>query len=133
MRFNGSFDSAIANRVAQARASMFSLIKKSRRLHLTIETQLELFETTIMPIALYGCEVWGHSNLQQVEVFYKRYVKYILKLGNCTPTSYYHPWGNGTHGRRHDGSHKNGSFLGAPLLVNSPFCLRDFLMKMGIQ
>ena len=43
-----------------------------------------------MPIALYGCEVWGHSNLQQVEVFYKIYVKYILKLGNSTPTSIIH-------------------------------------------
>ena len=86
MRFNGTFHAAIANRISQARAGMFSLMKKSRRLHLTIETQLELFETTILPIALYGCEVWGHTDLKQVEIFYKRYVKYILKLSESTPS-----------------------------------------------
>ena len=65
--YNGEFDIAIRKRIDLARTAMFGLIQKANRLGLTVDTQIELFEKTILPIALYGCEVWGASNLKQLE------------------------------------------------------------------
>ena len=48
---------------------------------LSVDTQIELFEKTVLPIALYGCEIWGsQSNLEVVEIFYRSYIKQVLKL-----------------------------------------------------
>ena len=86
-KFNGEFDVAISKRIELARIAMFSLVQKSNRLGLTLQTQIELFEKTVLPVALYGCEIWGASNLKQLESFQSQYYKYILKLARHTPTS----------------------------------------------
>ena len=44
----------------QACIAMFSLLKKGRKLGLYIDVQLQLFDSLILPILLYGCEVWGY-------------------------------------------------------------------------
>ena len=33
---------------------MFAIIKKARRLNLDVDVQLHLFDTMVLPIALYG-------------------------------------------------------------------------------
>ena len=38
---------------------MFALLRRSRQLDLPIDLQLELFDSLIMPILLYGCEIWA--------------------------------------------------------------------------
>jgi len=43
---------------------MFSVVKKSRKLNLPESIQLHLFNSIVVPILLYGCEVWGIENLQ---------------------------------------------------------------------
>ena len=45
--------------VDQASKSMFSLVKKARKLFLPLDLQLHLFDSMITPILLYGSEVWG--------------------------------------------------------------------------
>lgn len=82
--FNGSFNKAITKQVGQARRALFALLTKSRRLSLPIDIQCELFEKTIMPILLFGCEVWGYCNVSQLEVFYKKFLKTILMLNRTT-------------------------------------------------
>ena len=84
--YNGEFDIAIRKRIDLARTAMFGLIQKANRLGLTVDTQIELFEKTVLPIALYGCEVWGASNLKQLESFQSQFYKYILKLARFTPS-----------------------------------------------
>ena len=64
--FNGRFTKAIKKQVNQARKAMFSLITKSRRLALPVDIQCELFDKIVVPILLYGSEVWGYSNLLQI-------------------------------------------------------------------
>ena len=64
---------AIKKQVNQASNAMFSLIIKSRRLALPVDIQCELFDKIVVPILLYGSEVWGYSNLLQIEVFYKKF------------------------------------------------------------
>ena len=58
INYNGSFTKAINKQVTQARKAMFSLVTKSRRLQLPVDLQLELFDKTVLPVLLYGCEVW---------------------------------------------------------------------------
>ena len=84
--FNGNFSKALEKQIDLARKAMFSLLTKARRLLLPIDLQLELFEKTIVPILLYGCEVWGHTNLQPLEVFYRKFLKIVLKIGYSTPS-----------------------------------------------
>ena len=37
-----------------------------------------------MPILLYGCEIWGFENVDCLEIFYRKFLKYVLKLNNQT-------------------------------------------------
>ena len=56
---SGSFSAAKRYIANQATRAMFSLLKKARDLLLPIDLQIELFQKTVKPILLYGCEVWG--------------------------------------------------------------------------
>ena len=33
-----------------------------------------------LPVMLYGCEIWGHENLNIIEKLYLKSLKYILHL-----------------------------------------------------
>ena len=85
INYNGSFTKAIEKQIDQARKAMFSLITKARRLQLPVDLQIELFDKTVVPILLYGCEVWGCSNISEIEVFYRKFLKIVLKVGKSTP------------------------------------------------
>ena len=37
---------------------MFEVLKRSKALHLDIDTTFHMFDTLVVPIILYGCEVW---------------------------------------------------------------------------
>ena len=84
--YNGSHVKAISKQVAQARRAMFSLLTKARRLSIPIDLQCDLFEKLVLPILLYGCEVWGYSNIKQIEVFYRNFLRSLLKVGKYTPS-----------------------------------------------
>ncbi len=47
--------------------NMYGLIGKCRKQSLPIDLQLELFDRMIVPIMLYGCEVWGPENYIETE------------------------------------------------------------------
>ena len=83
--FNGKFSKAIKKQINQARKAMFSLLTKSRRLSLPVDIQIELFEKIVLPILLYGSEVWGYSNLLPIDVFYRKYIRIVLYLNKSCP------------------------------------------------
>ena len=84
--FNGKFKKAINKHIASAKRALFILQKKALSLNLPIDLQLELFDKTILPILLYGSEVWGYSSHKlQIEIFYRKFLKGLLKLNNSTP------------------------------------------------
>ena len=83
--FNGSFTKAIKKQVNQARKAMFCLLTKARRLSLPVDLQCELFEKIVLPILLYGSEVWGYSNLLPIEVFYRKFLRIVLYLNKSCP------------------------------------------------
>ena len=58
LNYNGSFVKHKKHVIDQSQKAMFSLLRRSRQLDLPIYLQLELFDSLIMPILLYGCEIW---------------------------------------------------------------------------
>ena len=53
--------------VDQARKASHVIYKRIRNLSLPIHSQLQLFDHTILPVALYSCEVWGFENTHLIE------------------------------------------------------------------
>ena len=51
----------------QAHKAMYSLIKKSRQLLLPNDIIFQLFDHTVAPILLHGCETWGYENCDIIE------------------------------------------------------------------
>ena len=58
---------------------------KSKRLQLPIDIQIELFDKTILPILLYGSEVWGFDNIDILEMFYRKFLRNLLQVNKFTP------------------------------------------------
>ena len=79
--FNGKYTKAINKQILQAKRASYSLIAKARKFQLPVDMQLHLFDTCILPILLYGCEVWGFSKLQNIEIFHNQFCKFLLKIG----------------------------------------------------
>ena len=83
--YNGNFKKAIAKQVTQARKAMYSMLVKAKRLHLSVDTQCHLFDHLVLPILLYGAEVWGYECIDQLEVFQRKFLRTILFVNKCTP------------------------------------------------
>ncbi len=58
--------------------NMYALIGKCRKLGLPIDLQLELSDRMIVPIMLYGCEVWRPENYIETKKLHFKFLKLIL-------------------------------------------------------
>ena len=65
---------------------MFALISKARQLCLPVDIQLHLFDSLIMPILLYGCEIWGCENNSIIERLHLKFCKMLLGINKSSPT-----------------------------------------------
>ena len=83
---NGKFTGAIQKQINQAHRALFVIKSKKEKFNLPIDIVLDLFDKMILPILLYGCEIWGFANLDSIEVFYRKFLKYLLKLNDQTTT-----------------------------------------------
>ena len=72
---SGSFLAAKKHIAAQATGAMFCLLKKARSLLLPIDIQIDMFEKTVKPILLYGCEVIGTGNIDILEQVQLKFLK----------------------------------------------------------
>ena len=78
LNYNGRFKKAISKQVSQAKRAMFSVLSNIRKLKLPIDISCELFDSLVLPIALYGSEVWGFEDITQIEVFHRKFLRNIL-------------------------------------------------------
>ena len=62
---------------------MFSMLVKARQLSLPIDIKCDLFDKIVLPVLLYGCEIWGHRSIDKLEIFYRNF---LLKLNKSTPS-----------------------------------------------
>ena len=83
---SGSFSRNKKYLAQQANKALFSLFRKSRNLNLSIDLQIELFNKTVKPILLYGCEIWGYGNFDDLERVQLKFLKYALNMKKSTPT-----------------------------------------------
>ena len=60
--------------------------KDEGNLVLSIDIKLQLFDSLIVPICLYGCEVWGFKSIELIEKLHLQYYKSILHVNKSTPT-----------------------------------------------
>ena len=65
---------------------MFYVLKTSRKLCLPIYILLQLFDSMIAPILMYGAEVWGYEDNNIIERLHLEFCKCILKVKKTTPS-----------------------------------------------
>lgn len=65
--------------------AMYLLRKRTVNLHLPIDCQLKLFDQTIVPILLYGCELSGFENQFTIEKIHLDFLRSVLKMKKSTP------------------------------------------------
>jgi len=88
--YNGRFVKAMQKQAAQAKRAMYGMIGKARKLGLPVDIQTHLFNALILPILLYGSEVWGFSKLDEIEKVQTSFYKQLLKLNGSTPNCTVH-------------------------------------------
>ena len=86
LNYNNSFKKAISKQVNQARRALQALRSKSDTLNLPFDVQWHLFDHMVVPILLYGSEVWGFESCEMIDVFHRRFIKQQLKLCRATPS-----------------------------------------------
>ena len=82
--YNESFQKSIAKQVSQARKAKFSMLSKAKNVRLPTDIQCDLFEKLVLPVLLYGSEIWGCGDLKQADVFHRKFLKEILHLKSYT-------------------------------------------------
>lgn len=66
--------------------AMYGIIKKARTLNLSIDCQIDMFDKMVLPILLYGSEIWGFEKLDILERVHLKFCKLILKVRKSTPS-----------------------------------------------
>ena len=61
------------------------LCKWIRNFNIQTDLQLYLFDHVILPIALYGCEIWGFGNSKIIEYLHDDFLRHIVNLKKSTP------------------------------------------------
>ena len=82
---NGSFKKAISKQIAQAKKAMYAILQKARILKLPIDIVCQLYEACVIPVLLYGSEIWGYECLKSLEIFHRRFLRIILNYYNFSP------------------------------------------------
>ena len=83
--YNGKFHKAIAKQVLQGKKAFYSLLNKVYNLNLPFDISLELFDQLVLPVLMYGCEVWGFSDITTIEVLHRKFIKKLLGLKSHCP------------------------------------------------
>ena len=64
---------------------MYEVLKMGRLHNLSVKSQYDLFDKIVIPILLYGCEIWGFSNTDIIEKVHIKLCKLLLNLKKSTP------------------------------------------------
>ena len=64
---------------------LYIVYRKLRNISIPIDLQFKLFDTLILPILTYGCEIWGYENTKQLEKLPLQFCRNILGVGTTTP------------------------------------------------
>jgi hypothetical protein len=85
IKYNSNISPKIAKLCKQVNRAIYALIGKSRKLGLSVDMQLHLFDLLVVPIALYGSEIWGCKNSDVIEQMHLKFLRMLLKVNKSTP------------------------------------------------
>ena len=85
--YNGKFTKAKNHSCQQASKAMFALLKRCRQLHLPLDIQLQLFDSLVAPILLYGSEIHANEGCIIIEKLHLRFCKYLLNVNKSTTSN----------------------------------------------
>ena len=66
----------------QVNKALFSNLNLS----IDLQKKIELFNKTVKPFLLYGCEIWGYGNFDDLGRVQLKFLKYALNVKKSTPT-----------------------------------------------
>ena len=71
-----SFTKAISKHARQANKAFYDLLPhKIKKLGLPVDLEFELFDHLVLPIMLYGSEVWGFESISELETLHRKFIK----------------------------------------------------------
>ena len=76
----------VLNKIARAKRTTYGIVNKIMKFDLPVDISLDFYDKLIIPIMLYGCNIWRFKNAQQVNVTCNYLLKKILKLNKSTST-----------------------------------------------
>ena len=82
----GNLSNAVKTLSDQALRAYYNLLSLFDNVEIDIRTKLKLFDTMIVPILLYGSEVWGVYNFKEVDKLHIRFCKNLLGVRQQTPS-----------------------------------------------
>ena len=82
---NGTFAKHKHHLLEQARKAMFSVLRKTKKLNLPVDMQLQMFDAMVAPILLYGAEVYGYEKFDITESLFLQFYKIIMCFKETTP------------------------------------------------
>ena len=86
---SGTFNKGIDMILTKSQRALFSLKTIfHRNPEMDIRTKINLFNTLVIPVLTYGCEVWGFCKAEQLERFYLGFFKSILCVRKTIPSSF---------------------------------------------
>ena len=74
MNYNNKHERAIRKQLDQGRKAKFSLLVKAKKLELAIDIECKLFKKLVLPIMLYGCEIWRTQPHDILEIFCRKFI-----------------------------------------------------------
>lgn len=77
---NGNFFQTQKSLAEQANKALYSLNKLFDKVQLNITEKIKLFDSMILPILNYGCEVWGFHPAPNIEALHLKFLKQILMV-----------------------------------------------------
>ena len=81
----GTFKDAKKHNIQKATIAMYDVLKKGRMFNLSVSCIYDLFIKIVVPILLYGCEIWVFTNLQMIERLHLKFCKILLNLKKSKP------------------------------------------------
>ena len=83
--YNGNMKFVAKSLSDQALRAMNNLFSLFTRINLDVKTKLSLFDRMVVPIILYGSEVWGLYDYKEIDKVHIKFCKYILGVKSQTP------------------------------------------------
>ena len=69
----------------QANKAIYFVLSKSKDNYLSTECKLKMFDSVVLPLLLYGCELWGY---EKVDIFHSvqlNFLRHIIPVKIATP------------------------------------------------